>query len=221
MSDCQNFYLYSGLKGDINLLYTIYTNLYDMLKDRNYDISKMKMYNTIDEFKKQFKNVEEPDVSVLKFILSKNDNKDDKISIFWNDDEKIGIRVLKSNMEDMNKKGVKRGILIVKYSMSTFAKKSIDEFNQNQSNMYFETFDYSELMMNITKHVLVPKHIVLTEDEVTALKDKYSLKRITQLPKLHKTDPMTKYFGLMPGNVVKVVRNNPIGSKYITYRIVI
>ncbi len=222
MSSCSNFYLFSGVNGDINLLFTIYNNLRSMLEARNYNVEKdMKEYTDVESFRKQFKNKDVPDVSILKFTTSKKDDSKDKLGIYWNDDEKIGTKALKGYMDDMIKKNIKRGICILKYTMSTFAKHTIDEFNHNTSNMYFETFDYSELMLNITKHILVPKHVVLSKPEVEELMTKYNLKKITQLPKIHRTDPITKYFGLLSGSVVKVMRINQVGSIYLTYRIVI
>jgi DNA-directed RNA polymerase I, II, and III subunit RPABC1 len=193
-----------------------------MLDDRNYNVEKyIKEYPDVESFRKQFKNKDVPDVSILKFTVSKKDDAKDKLSIYWNDDEKIGTKVLKGYMDDMIKKSVKRGLCILKYTMSTFAKHTIEEFNHNTSNMYFETFDYSELMLNITKHILVPKHVVLSTTEVEELMAKYNLKKMTQLPKIHRTDPITKYFGLLPGSIVKVMRMNQVGSIYLTYRIVI
>ncbi len=35
--------------------------------------------------------------------------------------------------------------------------------------MFIELFQEAELLVNITEHVLVPKHIVLTEDDKVAL----------------------------------------------------
>ena len=90
MSNCSNFYLFSGINGDINLLFTIYTNLLSMLDDRNYNVEKyIKEYPDVESFRKQFKNKDVPDVSILKFTVSKKDDAKDKLSIYWNDDEKI------------------------------------------------------------------------------------------------------------------------------------
>jgi DNA-directed RNA polymerase I, II, and III subunit RPABC1 len=38
-----------------------------------------------------------------------------------------------------------------------------------QPKMFIELFQEAELLVNITEHVLVPKHIVLTEDDKVAL----------------------------------------------------
>ena len=53
MSSCSNFYLFSGVNGDINLLFSIYNNLRSMLESRNYNVEKdMKEYNDVESFRK-------------------------------------------------------------------------------------------------------------------------------------------------------------------------
>ena len=75
-----------------------------------------------------------------------------------------------------------------------------------------ERFMEQELMINITEHELVPKHAVLTETEKKELLlwvivydfshsncfSRYKLKD-QQLPRIQKSDPVARYFGLARG----------------------
>lgn len=63
----------------------------------------------------------------------------------------------------MNELDVKRAILIVQQAMTAFAKQAIVEIC-HQEGLNIETFQETELLVNITKHVLVPQHQVLTKE---------------------------------------------------------
>lgn len=86
--------------------------------------------------------------------------------------------------------------------------------------MHFEYFNIKELIVNITKHELVPKHKLFGGDELKALLERYKVK-VQQLPKILVTDPVAKYYGLKRGQVVKIIRRSETAGVYVTYRFVI
>ena len=63
----------------------------------------------------------------------------------------------------MTEQEVKRAILVVQQGMTAIAKRTIVEDCAN-ADLVLECFQESELLVNTTKHVLVPQHKVLTKE---------------------------------------------------------
>lgn len=138
----------------------------------------------------------------------------DLIFVFFAEVEKLGVKELNVYKDRMNQQGVNRAIVIYQKSITSFAKQSLQAFK-----VTIELFREDDLLVNITKHKLVPKHIVLTNEEKKALLKKYNLNE-SQLPRIQKDDPVARYFGLKRLTVVKIIRDSETAGRYVTYRIV-
>ncbi|MGC1120103.1 MAG: DNA-directed RNA polymerase subunit H [Candidatus Methanofastidiosia archaeon] len=71
-----------------------------------------------------------------------------------------------------------------------------------------------------THHELVPKHIVLAEEEVEKLLQTYNITR-DKLPLMKAADPVVKAIGARPGQVVKIIRKASPAGEAVTYRLII
>ncbi len=195
-------------------LYKVWKTLNEMMEDRGYEKNKnanMNKEEFIQEFSKQAK---------LKgvFIKIGPNNPDNVFRTYYeyNPDPKLNIDTIKNLVEFMKSfNKINSGILISAGKLTQQAKLRIMEIN---THIPVETFSIGELVVNITKHVLVPKHILLKPEEKDQLLKRYRIKP-SQLPKIFITDPVAKYLGLKRGDVVKIVRFSETAGKYITYRI--
>jgi DNA-directed RNA polymerase I, II, and III subunit RPABC1 len=79
-------------------------------------------------------------------------------------------------------------------------------------------FTYQELMYNPTRHVYVPLHERMGENDVRSLMETYQLKSRSQLPAILRTDIIARWLGLKHGDIVRITRNNPSSGVYYYYR---
>lgn len=95
-----------------------------------------------------------------------------------------------------------------------------DKFPRNiplESLYKVEYFKVSELQYNITKHSLVPTHVIISNSETSNLIHKLGIDNLDQLPYIYNTDPVIKFLGGEPGQVVEI--QNDLNTK--TYRYII
>ncbi len=74
--------------------------------------------------------------------------------------------------------------------------------------------------VDITKHDLVPKHIILNENERNELLKKYGI-ALKQLPRISVSDPVIKILNGNPGDIIKIIRKSGIAGESIYYRVVV
>ncbi|KXG22818.2 DNA-directed RNA polymerase V subunit 5A [Sorghum bicolor] len=72
-------------------------------------------------------------------------------------------------------------------------------------------------LVNITKHVLKPKHEVLTVEEKVKLQKDYNVVD-SHLPLMLESDAVAHYQGFRQGTVVKVTYDNELTGNHVTYR---
>ena len=132
--------------------------------------------------------------------------------------------LLVSYVMRMEKEKITRAVLILRRGITTFAKRILSEManpaDATKPRRIVELFEELELLVNITEHIFVPKHVLLSEDEKKTLLAKYKLKE-TQLPRIQNIDPIARFYGLQKGNVVKIIRPSETAGRYVTYRLVV
>ena len=148
---------------------------------------------------------------------NKLDDETLKINVEFSTENKVGVEPIRNISKFMQDEGFQRSILIVQSGgLTPFARSALQMVEDEYK---IEHFKESELLVDITEHELVPKHVVLKNSEKLELLARYKLKE-SQLPRLQVNDPVARYFGLVRGEVVKIIRPSETAGRYVTYRIV-
>lgn len=146
------------------------------------------------------------------------------IYVFFPNDAKVGVKPIRDYKTKMQKDKIDKAIVIVKDGVTPFAKNEIIAGSRkndgNPTPIFIETFTEAELIIDITEHELVPQHELLTVDEKASILREFGIKE-TQLPKMTVVDPISRYYGLEKGDVMKIIRPSETSGRYDSYRIVI
>lgn len=82
-----------------------------------------------------------------------------------------------------------------------------------------QLFPIKELLYNVSKHEMVPKHEPIRDEKtIQEILKRYRLKSKFQLPLILSSDPMARYLALKPGQLVRIVRPSPSAGTYTLYR---
>ena len=140
----------------------------------------------------------------------------DKLLVYFIYDPKVSVKHVK-NMKDLLVDEYKTLILVYKSVITAFAKQFIVT---DINNIFVQAFSETELSFNITKHHLVPRHETLSTDEKRSVMRQYKAS-LKHFPLLLSTDPVARYYGLLPGAMVRITRNSPTAGEYVLYRVVV
>ena len=188
--------------------------------DGGYIVSNNELNQTLDEFKAEFGYKEDaslPSREQLKVQVYHGENPIEQMIVWFPGGLKIGIKNIRDYLKFMQNEMIYRGIIVLQKDITHSAKKAL----QAMAPKYFlQLFMEHELLTNITRHELVPEHVVLTMEEKTELLSRYKLKE-SQLMRIQANDPVARYYGLKRGQVVKIIRSSESAGKYVTYRFVV
>lgn len=218
----------------LDYIYRSRGNILDMLETRKYDTKKYKNYSydiltSLYDKHEQGKYSTLPELSPLDIeVKSKSGN--ERIIIKYRLDEKfkntgalkklVNIIYDEHNLTDHDTLilFVVNAILPKPNNFDNPSFNFCEEFRIQ--NRFVQVFGLENLLINISKHSFVPKHTILNDNEVANICEKYNTSP-DKLLKIHIQDPMAKFIGLRPGQVVKIDSYDAVTGHNTFYRVCI
>lgn len=182
----------------------------NMLKNRGYNVGTLLDDTTAIIAEREMLNDETTNESKQKL---------EQIIVFFSEETKIGITHIRAFIEEMKRLEINHAILIVKGTYTSSAIKGVEILMSN-SGMRIELFTEKETRIDITEHSLQPKFKLLNQDEIKTLLNQYKIE-LTHLPRIKKTDPISRYYGAEINDVFKIIRPSETAGLYTNYRVVI
>ncbi|KFX97946.1 hypothetical protein V495_00379 [Pseudogymnoascus sp. VKM F-4514 (FW-929)] len=219
---------------EVARLWRAWRTVHQMVNDRGYELNEDELSISLDEFKSRFTNDGVPDRKKMIFtarpsvemvarysnpVTAANPNppKADVGTIYveFLADTNVGIKQMRSFAQVLSQGNFHTGILVTHVHITPAAMKIVPAV---ASETRIECFLEQDLLVNITHHELVPKHVLLSKEERSKLLQRYRLKD-TQLPRIQVGDPVARYLGLRRGQVVKIIRTSETAGRYASYRL--
>jgi DNA-directed RNA polymerase I, II, and III subunit RPABC1 len=193
------------------ILYKVRQTVLEMIKDRGYFIPESEEI-TFEQFGVKYnnKNID---------IYINDEFKNKKMYVYFHNEIKSFTKGdLKKTTNDIfqqyNDDSISIILLLKDKENSAITKELTKDSYKN-----IEIFIRNKMIFNITHHIFVPKHIIITPEEEKELLEKYNTKK-GKLPKISRDDPIAKYYGMKTNQICKIIRNSPEVGEYIYYRLV-
>lgn len=111
-------------------------------------------------------------------------------------------------------------IFIIKDDPTDTLKKVIEDL-YTRNGIFVSVYNFHRLLYNILEHSMVPKHIVLSEEEKQHTFEKYNIANELQVAEISRFDPVAVAIGLRPNQLCKIIRKSKTAIESEYYRICI
>ncbi|KAI9852096.1 MAG: DNA-directed RNA polymerases II 24 kDa polypeptide (RNA polymerase II subunit 5) [Thelocarpon superellum] len=214
-------------------LWRAWRTIHEMVQDRGYELAEEEVRISLEDFKQKYATDNGwPDRKKMNFSArpteamiiqhstpptAQNPNPPPpNVGTIWVEflaDASVGVKHMRAFAQTVSMNNFGTGIVVTQNSITPMALKVIPTVLPS----IIETFVEQDLLVNITHHELVPKHVLLSKADKQALLERYRL-RESQLPRIQVTDPVARYLGLRRGQVVKIIRKSETAGRYASYR---
>lgn len=201
-----------------NLIYKSRSNILDMIEERGFSIAKINKF-TEDEINLQVSNhikgnfTSSSNLSSLDIFI-KNPETNEKLVVKYCLDDKLkkSKRLTTQISEIYDNYELTRNDCLIILNIDIILNEDVKTNNvlvRFINNLYTEGkfvqfFGLQNFLFNISKHVYVPKHtIVKSKSEIQELEKKIHTS-ISKLPRILREDPMAKFIGAKPGDLVHI-----------------
>jgi DNA-directed RNA polymerase subunit H len=127
------------------------------------------------------------------------------VLVVFSEKARVTEREFNNILEFAERNGHSNGIIIVSDSHASESVLAVlREYIANKENPLVQLFELRHLQFDISAHRKVPKHRIMTQDELTKVLKEFHADSATLFPRIDCQDPMAKWVGARPGNVLEI-----------------
>lgn len=220
----------------LQLLHSVKITQIQMLKDRGYDVADEEQIinmdlNTfvqyINAVINKYMNEGGGKISVRSSLtrLYTTPTRSRNMLVYYgsksDDKSKISIEIVRAFQDIIIKnRNINEAVLIVNGDLSSPAEDLMNKLK----TIKWQIFKDNELTYNPTLHVYTPRHELLSKEEKIKVLQEFKTS-ISNLPLINLKDPIIKYYGWLPGGLVRIFRNDGslsvLTPNSIGYRVIV
>jgi DNA-directed RNA polymerase subunit H (RpoH/RPB5) len=194
-------------------IYQSRMNLLSILERRGYNVSPFRKFG-LEEVRACTENNLQ-NYAALNLMIDHATDENKKVAVFYPSSRlNQSLRVLSFIDSEVDALPLTTEVIVMIQDPPNEELHSMIAYKQFLNKRRIGFYCIYHLVINPFEHVFVPRHEKVPDDELPAL-----MKRLrtikTQLPiiRFH-TDPIARYMGLVPGDVIKITRPSPSSGEY-------
>lgn len=202
----------------IDNIYRSRMNLLDILADRGYIVDKYRKFSPVEA------TAAVTSFPSLSFKLSK-ENEKDVCDVRYANITRQKLDKYFDDIDDESSENTEVIIMMIVPVSDAHHMVALKQYiklkeSGEKRKLRVSFFSVDTIVVNPLKHVLVPKHEILPQDQHKSLMDSMYITSKTKFPeiKFH-IDPIARCIGAVPGDIIKITRPSSSSGESIIYRV--
>ncbi len=205
----------------VDTVYRSRMTLLDLLDARGYDVDKYRKFSPAEI------SVAVEAFPSLSFKVTKRDDTKKVCDVRYTKISKNSRNKLEAMFDDIPDEEVNNTEVVVMVMEDLSDAHHIIALKQYMKNprgkeykLRVSFFNVQKIVVNPLKHILVPKHEIVPQEEHKQLLESMYITSKAKLPeiKFH-LDPITRCIGAVPGDIIKITRPSQSAGETVYYRI--
>ncbi|KAJ1418184.1 RNA polymerase, partial [Ochromonadaceae sp. CCMP2298] len=134
-----------GLSPESSKMFRVRKTCLKLLRKRGYIVDEAALNMTTDQFREKFGD--NPARDTLTVLVEREDHPDDQVFVFFPEDDKVGVKPIKTYCQRMKEHKVSHAIIVVKINLTPFAKAAVKALAAHEQSFRVEYFRDAELLV--------------------------------------------------------------------------
>jgi DNA-directed RNA polymerase subunit H (RpoH/RPB5) len=205
----------------IDYLYRSRMTLLDILEDRGYDVAKYRKFSPAEA------GAARSAMSGLNIKVSKKDDETKICDVRYASISRQKLDSFFDDIEDDDTENIEVVVMLDDLVAEAHHAAALKQYmkpkesgGKERRKLRVSFFSVQMLVINPTKHVLVPKHEIVKAEYHKDLLESLYITSKSKMPeiKFH-VDPIARCIGAVPGDIVKITRPSQSAGESIIYRV--